>query len=270
MAFKDLVSDLYVHLIDKKILQMNIQESKATCHNCLRARDQRFKLTYKENLKCCTFVPFIPNYALGALLTENISGQAKIRQMIADRRFALPLGLFPDLNYQYKFTTKKENEFGNNPDLLCHYFDTDQNQCSIWKYRGVVCTTFYCQSSYGQLGKDFWSEMKDYLSYVEMALAEDCLVMKDFSPRDISDQLIFLNKTDFNNQEKKQKTLTAEQHKTLWNGYSSPEDFYISCYKMVQKLDRSSFKEILSQQGLGLEKNVNHQWNKVKQCLTSK
>jgi hypothetical protein len=89
-----------------------------------------------------------------------------------------------------------------------------------------------------------------------MALAEECLVQMDFSPRDLSDQLLYLNKRDFEVDEVAQKTILAGEMKKLWNGYTDPVGFYKKCFAIVQKIDRNQFKEILGPQGLGLEKEV--------------
>ncbi|MFN3453486.1 MAG: hypothetical protein ACK41T_00900 [Pseudobdellovibrio sp.] len=256
MLFKYSLPQVYQSFLSREILSLDINETKATCDKCLRARDKRFPYPYKENLKCCTFVPFIPNFAVGGILSEKLEGADLIYSFIKEKKFTLPLGVFPDFDYQYRFQNKSKQDFGRDENLLCHYYDKKQNRCSIWKYRGVVCTTFFCRSSYGAKGNVFWESVKDYLSYVEMALAEDCLVMKDFSPRDISDQLFFLNKTEFNKSEIKQKTISEKDWRLYWNGYSDPVSFYISCYDLVKKQKRSSFKEIIGEQGLKLEKNV--------------
>jgi len=256
MSLKKSLPDLYLSFLNRKILNLDIQETKATCENCLRSRDHRFEFTYDAKLKCCTFIPFLPNYAVGGILYENLPGSDLIRNLIKKNHFNLPIGIFPDFKYQYLFLNKEKKDFGNDKNLLCHYYDQNLNQCSIWKYRGVVCTTYFCRSDFGVKGLNFWDMMKDYLSYVEMALAEDCLVMKDFSPRDLSDQLDFLNKRDFTSQEKTKTTLTSIEFKQCWNGYTNPEEFYISCYELVQKQNRQSFKEIIGPQGLKLEKMV--------------
>lgn len=159
-------------------------------------------------------------------------------------------------DYQFKFLTKEEPHFGNDENLLCPYYDKAKNQCSIWQYRGVVCTSFFCRSDDGQNGLKFWAVLSDYLSYVEMALAEECLVQLDFSPRDLSDQLLYLNKREFEPNEIEQQSLSVEEDKKLWNGYADKSEFYKKCFAIVQKIDRSQFKEILGTQGLELEKEV--------------
>lgn len=240
------------------MLSLDVTETKATCNNCTRSRDKRFSYTYKAHLKCCTFHPYLPNYAVGALLQQPFDsvGIINLKDKINKRKFAFPVGVMAPFDYQFKFLTKDEKQFGNDENLLCPYYDKTQNQCSIWQYRGVVCTSFFCRSDDGQNGLKFWAVLSDYLSYVEMALAEECLVQLDFSPRDLSDQLLYLNKREFEPDEVEQQSLTLEEDKRLWNGYLDKAEFYKKCFAIVQKIDRSQFKEILGEQGLELEKEV--------------
>lgn len=258
MQIKNIVPSVYEGLVSPKVLSLKATETKATCSQCLRSRDKRFSYTYKENLKCCTFHPYLPNYAVGALLLEpkKTSGILKIEEKIKNKQFALPIGIMAPFDYQLSFLSKNENDFGNRADLLCPYFSVADNQCSIWQYRGVVCTSFYCRSDYGQDGQKFWSVFSDYLSYVEMALAEECLVQTDFSPRDISDQLMYLNKREFTSAEQAQKSLSDSVDRSLWNGYTEKLSYYQKCFAIVKELDRNQFKEILGPQGLELEKEV--------------
>ncbi|MEQ1721770.1 MAG: hypothetical protein ABL930_01250 [Pseudobdellovibrio sp.] len=257
LKLENVVPRIYKNFVNQKVLGIDVTETKATCDNCLRSRDKRFAYTYKPDLKCCTFHPYTPNYAIGALLESPMTkGIEVIKNKIATREFAFPIGIMAPYDYQYKFLIKDEEHFGNDENLLCPYFDKLKNQCSVWQYRGVVCTSFFCRSDYGQDGQKFWAVLSDYLSYVEMCLAEECLVQLDFSPRDLSDQLQFLNKREFDYEETEQKSLTEAVDKTLWNGYTDKEEFYKKCFALVQKIDRNQFKEILGNQGLELEKEV--------------
>lgn len=258
MSFKNIIPEVYSGFFSKNILSIDVTETKATCEKCLRARDHRFKYTYQPNLKCCTFHPFTPNYAVGGLLTKNQHsvGLDQIKNKISNQEFALPIGLIAPFDYQLKFLTKDENDFGRREDLLCPYYDKNKNRCSIWQYRGVVCTTFFCRSDYGQDGQKFWTVLSDYLSYVEMALAEECLVQLDFSPRDISDQLMYLNRREFDANEQDKRTLTADEVKAVWNGYSDLIQFYKNCFQIITKMNRKQFVEVIGEQGLSLEEEV--------------
>lgn len=252
------VPHVYKNILNRKILALDVNETKATCDNCLRSRDKRFAFPYKDTLKCCTFHPYLPNYAVGGLLlqTQSTPGIQKLKQKIENLEFAFPIGVMAPFDYQFIFLNKDEQQFGNDENLLCPYYDKLKNQCSVWQYRGVVCTSFFCRSDYGQNGQKFWAVLSDYLSYVEMALAEECLVQLDFSPRDLSDQLQYLNKREFEPEEVEQKKLSAAADKQLWNGYEDKIVFYKKCFAIVRKMDRNQFKEILGQQGLDLEAEV--------------
>ncbi|AGH95563.1 hypothetical protein [Pseudobdellovibrio exovorus] len=271
LKLQTILPPVYKGFISSKIMSLDVTETKATCDNCLRARDRRFSFTYKKELKCCTFHPYLTNYAIGALLEQDeiqqqstgahqgISknqGIQKIRNKIAEREFAFPIGMMAPFDYQYAFLTKSDDQFGNDENLLCPYYNRGQNRCDIWMFRGVVCTSFYCRSDYGQDGQKFWAVFSDYLSYVEMALAEECLVQMGFSPRDISDQLEFLNKREFEAEETEQKQISPAIDKSLWIGYDDKISFYKKCFAIVKNLDRNQFKEILGPQGLSLEKEV--------------
>ncbi len=253
---KDVLPSIYAKLLSPALLNQSIVETRATCDNCLRSRDQRFEYLYKKNLKCCTFFPFLPNYAVGGILEENLPGAEIIKKQILNREMALPLGLFPTPEYQYEFFNKGVKDFGRRDDLLCPYYDKKQNNCQVWQYRGVVCTTFYCTSSYGKQGKFYWSELSDYLSFVEMAIAEDNLVCLDFSPREISDQLQFLNMKQWSEKQKTQRHLPKEEYKSFWNGYDSEIDFYLKCFELVKNQDRKYFQDMLGTTGQQLEKMV--------------
>ncbi len=264
MFLKNLLPQVYSQFLSKEFLSLPIHETKATCDNCLRSRDKRFEYLYKSHLKCCTFFPFLPNYAVGGILQLNLPAASVVKHKISNQNFSLPLGIFPDLDYQFRFQNKKDKDFGNKENLLCPYYLKDTQNCGIWQFRGTVCTTYYCRSDFGEKGLDFWRKTNDFLSYLEMALAEECLVMMDFSPRDISNQLQFLNKKDFNLRERGQKTLADGRYKKFWNGYDNPEHFYKMCYEMVSQIKKSQFSEILGEKGAELHEKVIDQFQKLK------
>lgn len=242
----------YGKILPADVLKISLEEKKATCDNCAMSRPQYSgKNPYEPDLKCCTFHPFLPNFLVGAILQDSSlqSGAEVLREKIRRREYALPVGMVAPVRYQLEFKAKKENEFGQRRDFLCPYYDTEHNNCTVWRYRGVVCTTFFCKSSYGKDGKVFWSELSDYLSYVEMALMEEALVMLDFSPRQVSELSGFLNRETGTVTEKRSWVLPADLYKKLWNGYDDPEKFYKKTFEIAQSLDKKSFDEIIGDLG---------------------
>jgi hypothetical protein len=161
--------------------EVEVSESKATCHDCLCAKPDRDQglPSYQADLKCCTFHPFLPNYAVGHLLASPETKPAikeLLRQKIRDREYALPMGIFVPVKYQVAFNNRQSEDFGNRAEFLCPYYDGQGQQCGLWLHRGSVCTSYYCTSDRGEAGLQFWATLGDYLHICEMVLAQDCVV----------------------------------------------------------------------------------------------
>lgn len=242
--------DIYLKLLPKELLDANLTETKATCNNC------NWK-PYQPDLKCCTYEPYLPNYLVGAMFESSATSESALKALrtkIEKRQYSLPIGMLADVRYQVAFNNREPEDFGNRGDWLCPYFNRELQNCGVWKYRGAVCTTYYCQSDLGKKGIKFWEELSDYLSYVEMALMEEALVHLDFSPRQISDCLNYINRTEGTVSELKSKSLPIEKAKKLWNGYfDEQEEFFRKTYKMVKEFDKKRFKEALGDSGAEIE-----------------
>ncbi|HNK92349.1 MAG TPA: hypothetical protein PKK42_04880, partial [Leptospiraceae bacterium] len=129
--------------------------------------------------------------------------------------------------------------------------------CGIWSARNSTCISFHCLSSYGTQGFDFWGELSDYISYVEMALLEEALLQFKFTPIEISEQIRFLNPEKENRSFQKQEFLSEDFYKSIWKNYfGKEEDFYKECYKKIKSFSKKDFKRILGKQGLEIEKKV--------------
>ena len=262
MKFKHLTPPLYSEILSHEILRMDLNETKATCDQCLRARPPTpLKDRYQNHLKCCTYYPLVPNFAVGAILADSTGrydyAQKVIRKIIQKRQYSLPIGLLPPVAYQLEFRNRKDGEFGQKEDWLCPYFHQEKNQCSMWAYRGAVCTSYYCKSSYGKKGQKYWSQMSDYLTYVEMALLEESLIRLDFSPRQISDCFRYVNCDTGTSHEKKSWSMPKKTAQVFWRDYDADQEgFFIKCFKIVSSFDRSDFKEMMGEQGLEIQNQL--------------
>jgi Fe-S-cluster containining protein len=269
MKLKYQLPRVYERLLPKDILAMEAQETKATCETCIMAKPKnKREIFYENHLKCCTFHPFLPNYVVGAILSEESlaapSALSNIRNKIQRREYSLPLGIVAPPSYQVAFNSKKDNEFGRREEWLCPYFNLEKQNCGIWRHRGAVCTTFYCQSSFGSKGLKFWDGLSNYITYVEMALMEEALVMLDFSPRQVSDLLEFLNREEASKLEMKSVQMPEKKARELWNGYfDDQEGFYRKCFQIVSGIDRRAFQELLSEPGERLEESLRKSFAKI-------
>ncbi|WP_413293895.1 hypothetical protein ACLSU7_02175 [Bdellovibrio sp. HCB185ZH] len=260
MILKYQLPQVYQTLLPREILNFEPQEKKATCDTCAMSRPrEKGKIHYREDLKCCTFHPFIPNFMVGALLSDPNATEAHriFRAKIANREYSLPIGMVAPVKYQVAFNNREEGDFGQREDWLCPYYNKEKSNCNVWRNRGVVCTTFFCKSSYGDRGIDFWEHLNNYLWYVELALLEEALVMLDFSPRQTMTLLDYHNRTDGTAAEKKSWSMPEAKFKELWNGYHDDiEGFYKKCFEIVSNLDKKAFHEMLGEQGQSLEETL--------------
>jgi Fe-S-cluster containining protein len=247
------IPEVYRKLLPKELLKAEIRETKATCGDCNWS-------AYQKHLKCCTYEPYLPNYLVGALFESEATSASALMAMrgkIDQRQFSLPIGMTASVKYQVTFNHREENDFGNREDWLCPYYNKEKQNCGIWKNRSAVCTTFFCQSSYGVMGMEFWKQMNDYLTYVEMAIMEEILVHLDFSPRQLSDCLQFLNRHEGSATEMKAHSLTEAKARKLWNGYyDEQEAFFRKTYKMASEMGPKQFREAIGELGEEIEDSL--------------
>ncbi|MES3038412.1 MAG: hypothetical protein V4736_10950 [Bdellovibrionota bacterium] len=270
MKLKTQLPKIYQVLLVPELLEAEVIETKATCNNCSMSPPQNKKAPfYKPDLKCCTYYPYLPNYLVGGILRdkEKLTPGLKsvMNGIIKRRQYALPIGIVAPVSYQVPFNQRKEGDFGQRADWLCPYFQKETSNCGIWEWRGGVCSTFFCQSNYGSNGLKFWGELNEYLNYVEMALMEEALVQLDFSPRQISDMLDFINRKEGDPAEMESLYLPEKKARALWNGYfDDQEGFYLKCLEITEKLDRNTFEDALGNMGKKIERTLLKKLNALK------
>jgi Fe-S-cluster containining protein len=260
MLLRHQLPQVYSQFLPREILDFGPEETKATCDNCAMSRPQnKAKIHYRADLKCCTFHPLVPNYMVGAILLDETATAAHkiLKDKIARREYSLPIGMVAPVKYQVEFNARQENDFGQREDWLCPYYEKSNGNCNIWKNRGVVCTTFFCKSSYGKVGLKFWESLSSYLWYVELALLEEALTMLDFSPRQVMTLLDYHNRQDGTAAEKKSWVLPEKTSRELWNGYlEDQEGFFIKAHNIIANMDKTAFHEAVGEQGLDFEEQI--------------
>jgi hypothetical protein len=258
MKITDSLSPKLAKPMSKKILNTDLLETKATCDSCAMAKGKhRGKVHYNPHLKCCTFYPFIPNFLVGEILSTGGRGSEIVLDLIQRRQYALPLGLVAPISYQVPFNQRQETDFGNREDWICPYYNRESENCNIWQSRSSVCISFICKSSYKAKGLKFWKNLGDYLHGIEMTLMEECLVQMDFSPRQVSDLVDYLNRYEGTKEELASKTLSAKLHKELWNGYEDDiPGFYKKCYQFIGHSSKGELRESMGMFVEELEQKV--------------
>lgn len=240
------IPHLYQAFIPSPILDLPIQEILATCDRCVQVP------RYKENLKCCTFEPFLPNFLVGEIIKAEQGSPSFISSVLQHKistfKEAIPLGVLPSLDFRLEFKKLgKGEEFGNRESWLCPYFNGVSSSCGIWRSRGSVCTSFFCISSKGEMGQKFWTKLGDYFHLIEMGLAQRALVEMGFGPRSMQAQLSYLEAEN-----------KAAAHEFWKDSAYEPLAFYLKCLEFVKNFDRPSLLELLGPEVLYIEAEINN------------
>jgi Fe-S-cluster containining protein len=176
----------YSHWL-KARLPGSITERLATCDNCAMLTPSgltRDPGPFNADLKCCTYFPFIPNFALGALLSEGAHAELRLNTA-AQQGLLLPLGLFASPEHENLAKKFGAKGFGRRQELLCPFFDSAESGCSIWMYRPGVCASYFCKSERGAEGLEFWQAIESYLNHFEWSLANETLLRLGFTNDDL-------------------------------------------------------------------------------------
>lgn len=150
----------------------------ATCHDCAMMpadAPEAGARYFRAETKCCTFVPMLPNFAVGQILAdpdpEAAAGRETVLARIAARNGVTPLGLAQPLSFSLRYRHSPLG-FGQDGGLRCPHLVGER--CGIWKYRESTCATWFCKHERGALGWRLFDEVRELLSKLEHELSLWC------------------------------------------------------------------------------------------------
>ncbi len=158
-------------------------EREATCAQCAMlcpegtpARQGRSY--FRADVKCCGYVPNLPNFLVGQTLADADEGLTLGRSTL-ERRIAAGLAVTPlgvSSGAAYRLLYRRSAAFGRSRRLRCpFYLDEGGGRCSIWRHRNSVCATFFCKFVRGAVGHRFWEVLLQLLEAIEEGLAYWCV-----------------------------------------------------------------------------------------------
>ncbi|AKF80665.1 hypothetical protein SAMN05443572_1085 [Myxococcus fulvus] len=269
----DSLPELYRELLPGFFRQDVPEETKATCSNCamcegsaqgsVEAVDGVSRL-FRPDTKCCTYFPRLPNYLVGALLSDErpelSEGRSRMEARIAARIGVTPQWVKPPakFNFLYKNGTQF---FGRAASLRCPYYAQQSGGCTIWPYREAVCSTFFCKYVAGADGRRFYMSLKTYLTLTEIQLSRwtTLQLLPDYilSGKDRPE----LHPSPLAVEDLDDAPPPARAYADLWKGYVGLEvDYYRECHRLVRGLDAAGLDKLLGLDGLielkGLEAHL--------------
>lgn len=140
------------------------EERSATCGDCPMCAVRGFR----PNVKCCTYIPSIPNFQVGRALGAGGEAAARVRRRLREGR-ATDTWLHPTEEEEEAYDAHRER-FGATDAVTCPYV-TDDGRCAIWAQRNAICATWFCRHDDGEAGAALWDAAADLLHFVEGGVA---------------------------------------------------------------------------------------------------
>lgn len=199
---------------------------------------------FDPSIKCCTYIPSLPNFLVGRILSDEDpaarSARIVVEKRIKEEVVVTPLGLGTPPAYSVLYDNMSPNAFGRSRTLRCPYYVEDGGRCGIWRNRNSVCATWFCKHVRGQVGHAFWQQsLLHLLRLVERDLACWCLLELEFDG-DALRHLINISESEALTAELIDNRREPERHKRLWGGWRGREhDFFIKCAELVAALSWS-------------------------------
>ena len=250
MRIKDKLSPVYDHLLAESFLTMDVpEESFSDCDNCHFCTKQSLP---KFSSKCCDYHPFIPNYMVGAILSDETEelkeGKKRILKRIKDKIGVTPYGIQSSLPYTKLFKEnrakkrKKETVTRAEIDAItCPYLD--HGKCTVYKYRSDLCPVWYCTSTSGKVGNQFWEKIKQYTFAVEKSLRIHVMMELGYPIEKI--HLPNHGPTGLQLQ-RPDGSLRDKAFKKLWDKWlGKEEDFYKDSFSVVMGMDKDKVDKTL-------------------------
>ncbi len=253
-TLRDALPPLYRPLLPSFFDRKAFVESRATCGDCAMcakgdtaggAEAGLDVAHFRPDIKCCSYHPTLPNYAVGAVFSDESpaldAGRARLRKKIAARIGVTPRWLAAPRKYLVLLSAARESSFGRSDVLLCPYFEPEGGTCSIWSHRESVCSTFFCKHDAGASGHAFWSSLRDYLEHVERTLARHAAstVAPELAEPPFSPQV--LTREDLED-----RPPSDEAYARYWGSWLGKEElFYVECAKRVRELTAEPFERLV-------------------------
>jgi Fe-S-cluster containining protein len=209
---------------------------------------------FRPDTKCCTYHPRLPNYLVGAILSDEdaamAEGRRRIQEKIARGVAVNPQWIKAPTRYNILYSNSKQ-VFGRAQALRCPYYEANGGLCTIWRYREAVCSTYFCKYVAGADGRKFWMTLKTWLTLAEIQLSRYALLQ-------LLPDYVLLGKDKADNQsgpltveDLDDQRLPEKDYSELWHPWvGREEEFYRRSYELVRALSVDEFENLLGLDGI--------------------
>jgi Fe-S-cluster containining protein len=155
-------------------------ERLATCDNCaMLDRSLPPDEQFDPRTKCCTFVPDLPNFLVGRILSDSAPDLYPARLFLQKRiesgASVTPKGIAPLPIYTHVYDARSGTLFGRAPAMRCAFYVEAGGRCGIYAHRESTCSTWFCKHNRAASGLRFWDHMHQTLRLIERSLTFWCI-----------------------------------------------------------------------------------------------
>lgn len=244
----DALPPLYGTLLPRFFEKEIPRETAATCAWCAMGGETRpssvFGFSFSRESKCCTHHPNLPNYLVGALLSDsspqNEAGRDRVREAIRRGVGVSPRGIHRSRKIDLLIRNSDRGFFGRSRSLICPFFEREMGICTVRPFWDAVCNTWFCKYVGGQDGMSFWLAIRRYLLWAEETLIRyslrelDCK-METIIPRGEGKASLCVEELDGSPPDE-------ETRLALWGKWSGrEEDLFRESFARVAGLNRRRF-----------------------------
>lgn len=247
----DKLPHIYAQFLPEFFLNPIPVETSASCMNCAmleKTGAQRGSPKFfSPETKCCTHHPELPNYLVGALLSDTAHdhevGQQRISDKISARTSITPLGVLRPKKYSLLIKNSAHDYFGRSNALLCPFYESSSGVCTIAPHWDAVCSTWFCKHDAGEDGKKFWRTLRKYLENLERILTRYALLKSGSKPG--IPGLAIDDAAPLTLQELDGLPPLDDVYERLWGDWAGKEEaFYKECYNRIRQLGKDEFLNI--------------------------
>ena len=232
------------------------RETRATCGDCAMcakgAPPPDLRATFFDPaVKCCTYVPELPNYLVGRILNDatpgGAAGRAALELRLDERVAVTPLGVGKAPVYARLYDDISDS-FGRSPAMTCPYFIKDGGGCGVWRHRNAICTTWFCKHVRGKTARTFWRQsLQPMLEELEADLKVWCalqLGLGDTALRDVTDSAAWSGRRDTLTPQALDNKVEPVAYAKLWGAWAGREAEYFR--RAADLVDALSWPEALA------------------------
>jgi hypothetical protein len=215
------------------------------------SQDSR-QIFFDPQTKCCTYLPFLPNFLVGMILRdgspEMAEGRASVERRLAAQIGVTPLGVDQVTKFQLLYRHSSAS-FGRSPSLRCPHYLEDGGRCGIWRYRNAVCSTWYCKHDRGAADFRFWRQsLEPLLTNVDWALSRWCVLELGVGGTAL-ERVLDSNESEKIAEGELEGSVKPTAYRKLWDRWAGQErQFFEACAARVNDLSWANVQQVCGAQ----------------------